>query len=93
MNTKLKLVRFVLAVTFGSLLWAGCASPENRQANHYNHHTVYTTTENRAIDLTKERADTYPARRSGLLDRSRMLVEIPGDSTTINEAAGAERLY
>ena len=88
MNTKLKLIRFVVAVTFASLLWAGCASEgyEGRSTTAYS-----TDADTRPIDLTKRRADTYPERRTGLEDRNRELIQIP--DSTINEAAGAERFY
>ncbi len=84
MNTKLKLVRFVLAVTFGSLLWAGCTSP--------NADNGYSRIGNNPPDLTKRRADTHPEWRTGLEDQRLNVFETPVDST-IDEAAGAERLY
>ena len=84
MNTKLKLVRFVLAATFGSLLWAGCASP----GEDYN----YSLVDGNPPDLTKYRADTFPAYRTGLDDRRLERFEVPADPT-ITEAAGAERVY
>jgi hypothetical protein len=83
MNTKLKLVRFVLAAAIGSLLWAGCASPDQNN---------YSMTDNRPVDLTKRYADTHPERRTGLDDRRMEIYEVPADST-IEEAAGSDRRY
>lgn len=85
MNTKLKLIRFVLAAAIGSLLWAGCASPDTDSYTHnYNH--------NRPVDFTKHRADTYPERRTGLHDHQVDVYEVP-TGVIINEAAAAERPY
>ncbi len=84
MNTKIKLVRLVVAATFGSLLWAGCASPNNDYA--------VTRTDMRPVDLTKRRADTHPEFGTGI-DRqtSRQVVEVPSSGPRIYDAAGAER--
>jgi len=77
MNMKLKLVRLVVAATFGSLLWAGCAS----ERTYY----VDATADTRPIDLTKRSVDTHPELRIGL-DGKQVT-----DPWFIEEAAGAER--
>lgn len=83
MNTKLKLARLVVAATFGSLLWAGCASP--RTTNY-----VDATAERTPVDLTQRRSDTYPAARTGLdhYTGRDSVIEVP---VVIDEAAGTER--
>jgi hypothetical protein len=84
MNNKIKLVRLVVAATFGSLLWAGCASPDRDYA---------TIERNRPVDLTKFRADTHPEWGTGI-DRESAYgtVNVPVDNTPIYDAAGAERI-
>lgn len=81
-TTKLKLVRFVLATAIGSLLWAGCSTPDNSQG--------YSMTDNRPADLTKRKADTNPENRTGLSSRAGGVYDVPSDNT-INEAAGGQR--
>lgn len=90
MNTKLKLMRLVMAATFGSLLWAGCSSTRPDHAAN----TLAIQSQSGPADLTKRRPDTHPEWKSGLALR-RTVVEVPGEFTTdaviIEEAAGAAR--
>ena len=81
MNTKFKLVRFVVAATFASLLWAGCAS----ERTYY----VDATPGTQPVDLTKQRAHTHPESRNGLDHYAGRdtVIEAPA----IEEAAGAQR--
>ena len=91
MNTKLKLMRLVMAATFGSLLWAGCSStrPDNSSS------ALALQSQSSPADLTKHRPDTHPEWKSGILAQRRTVVEVPGEFTTdaviIEEAAGAAR--
>lgn len=78
---KLKHARFVVAVAFGSLLWAGCASPRND--------SIVGTLDSRPIDLTEFRADTYPEHRNAAF-QSQHVVDVY--NPVITEAAGAERI-
>lgn len=93
MNTKIKLGRLVLSATFGSLLWAGCASPSNYEV---------TSVESRPVDLTKLRPDTHPELNTGfaLANARRVKADFPvvepvtteqAESAVIEEAAGSER--
>lgn len=91
MNTKLKLMRLVMAATFGSLLWAGCSSTHP----DYSASSANTlTSQSGPADLTKRRPDTHPEWKSGLAQRQ-TVVELPTEFTTdaviIEEAAGARR--
>jgi hypothetical protein len=86
MNTKLKSVRFVLAVTFASLLWAGCASPSSQ--TYY----VDASADTQPVDLTKRRADTHPELRSGLEQYGRLERVTEAPNPVIEEAAGAPRV-
>jgi hypothetical protein len=85
MNTKFKLVRFVVAAAFGSLLWAGCAAPRT--------YYVDATADSQPVDLTKRRADTHPESRSALEQYGGLgqVVEAPAP-VIIDEAAGAQRV-
>jgi hypothetical protein len=89
MNTKLRFVRLVIAATFGSLLWAGCASTE--PSSRYE--TVAVNQQ--PVDLTKRLPGTHPEWNTGF-DRMYAPVvryDFPLENQTINEAAGAERPY
>lgn len=86
MKTKFKLVRFVLAATFGSLLWAGCATEPT-----YND---VASSELRPADLTDRRADTRPDLQNGsqaYAGWNKIITEQPATEPTIIESAGAER--
>ena len=74
-------MRLVIAATFGSLLWAGCASDRTHYAN--------ATAEMQPVDLTHLRADTHPETRTGLDHYAgrEAVIEAP----TIEESAGALR--
>lgn len=82
MNTKFKLVRVVVAATFGSLLWAGCASEQVYYGD--------SSSNLRPVDLTKNRPGTHPELRNGSEQYSGWtdVSELPG---VITESAGAER--
>ena len=86
MKTKFKLVRFVVAATFGSLLWAGCAT----ERTYYGD----ASSNLRPVDLTDRRADTHPELQTGSEEYAgwNQIVETPApDESTIFESAGAER--
>ncbi|MEO7676580.1 MAG: hypothetical protein ABIV39_07465 [Verrucomicrobiota bacterium] len=90
MNTKLKLMRLVMAATFGSLLWAGCSSTGPSTSGS----TLSMQSEAGPANLINRRPDTHPEWKSGLAV-SRTVVEVPGEFTTdvvvVDEAAGARR--
>ncbi|MEP6662947.1 MAG: hypothetical protein ABJC04_04705 [Verrucomicrobiota bacterium] len=85
MNTKSKLLRLVVSATFGSLLWAGCASP-----NHDHHMSMAPTSS--PTDMTRVRANTHPEYRLGLNAGPNQVIDITLEGNEIVEAAGAQRL-
>lgn len=87
MNTKSKFVRFALAATFSSLLWAGCASDRTYYGD--------ASTKMQPLDLTKQRANTHPESKNGLNHYARWdrTVDATAPTVGIEEAAGAQRRY
>jgi hypothetical protein len=85
MNTRFKAVRLVVAATFGSLLWAGCAT----ERTYYGD----SSADLRPVDLTEWRADTHPERRTASENYAGWdtSVEAPVEAPTIIESSGAER--
>lgn len=86
MKTKFKLVRFVVAAAFGSLLWAGCAT----ERTYYGD----ASSNLRPVDLTERRANTHPELKTGSEEYAgwHQVVETPAsEKPTIYESAGAER--
>ncbi|MEO7297006.1 MAG: hypothetical protein ABI042_00360 [Verrucomicrobiota bacterium] len=80
MKTNLRLVRLVVAATFGSLLWAGCSTMHdgNHRRSEYRNDISSQTP---PYDLTRRRVDTHPEWRTGL-DRATSrdtTVDVPVD--------------
>lgn len=91
MKTNLRLIRLVLAATFGSLLWAGCSTRHEGDSGRslYRSERMYSS-DTVPADLTRRRVDTHPEWRTGL-DRATSrdtTVDVPVEETT-----GVERRY
>jgi len=72
MNAHLKLMRLVIAATFGSLLWAGCSS--NRPHEAVNS----ISTESASAVVLEHRSGAQAEPMTGILAQSRNTVETPG---------------